>query len=168
MNEVYGMTTGTSPTTPKSAFNPMWIPAGLEAVSAITSMFGGGGGRQGAFSKRDLRNWLNYLGQITGRGGGTPNLEAFGIGPESLKRQYGFAQSQLSPGYDLERRRARTNLASTAGNQPGLLSDAYTSIGAGQTKNFADILAQLQIGQGQQQAGVMTNLMNMINSLIQS
>jgi len=149
--------------------NPMWIPAGIEALSAITGMFGGTTTkRTGAFSKQDLRNWLNYLSYITGRGGGMPNLEMFGIGPESLKRQFAFGQSQLAPQFDLERRRARAELAALAGNQPGLLSDRMTSIAGGQQKTLQDLLAQLQIGQQAQQAGVMSNLMQMINSLIQS
>ena len=81
--------------------NPMWIPAGIEALSAIAGIFGGDKTKRvGAFTDQELRDWRNRLYQITGGFGGQPNLEIFGIGPESLKRQYSFGQSQLAPQFD--------------------------------------------------------------------
>lgn len=160
----------------------------LSAAGDIASTFGGEPKRAGAFSKDDLRYYLEQLYRLAGIGfspgtkplydpktkkftpatsgglfleEGGPNLGIFGLGPE----QRALKMAEIEKGAQPEFARSRALVSrATGGAQPGLLADLGTSQGA----NLLDVFRQLQIFETEKQGQIMQDLFRQISQLIQA
>ncbi len=140
-----------------------------EGAGSIAGAFGGGPKRAGAFSNEDLRRYLNQLYQIAGFGfapgkglfrePGGPNLEMFGIGPESRRR----AMTEIEAQYQPKIARGRAMISRGAGYQPGLLQDYELGEGA----NLLNLYRGLQIEDTRRQSEVMSELLRLMQNLLQ-